>query len=213
MPAVNPAFQQKIHELTAFAYQHQIDCPPLIGINNWLAQQSAATPISARTGSLTGQAVPFDDAVLAAVKSSPNGVGLADLRAILAPYARPPNQIETALGRLTRAKTIEKRGDLWYMSGAGSGTGQQPRRRTRGTAAAPKTAAPPRARAASPTAMPLGDRVYALIPMSGGIAQTAIKVTGVKPNIIGTSLARLKKAGRLVEQNGVWFRSVKEQQA
>ncbi len=215
MPTVNPTFAQKCHELTAFAYQHKIDCPPLIGVNNWLAAQTTGSPAAAMPGAEppTGS---FDDAVQAAVRSSPNGVALADLRPILAEYKRTPEQIAAACRRLS--KTIALRGSLYWYTAAGNGkavrtTGQR-RTRTRGTATKAPTQARARAGTAAPTnTLPLGEQVYALIPATGGIAQTSIKIRDVRPNIIGTALARLKKAGRLVEQNGVWFREMPAQAA
>jgi hypothetical protein len=78
------------------------------------------------------------------------------------------------------------------------------KRRTRGPAASSATAK------AKPS---LNEQVYAKIPNTGGIVQTSIKLRGVRPNIIGTALSRLRKKGLLVEQNGVWFQVAAQQKA
>lgn len=129
MAQINPAFTQKVYELTAFAYKNGIDCPALSTLNEWTIGQlgrntsAAATPtprIRNRTAAKTAKAATpgnFDDAVLAAVKSSAAGVGIDDLSAILKPHGRPNNQIGTALARLVKKGLIEKRaepsGDAW----------------------------------------------------------------------------------------------------
>ena len=78
---------------------------------------------------------------------------------------------------------------------------EPPRRRDRRARNRRRDAAPPEA--ASIT----DEEVYALIPETGGIKKADITLAGARPNQIGVALSRLRKAGRLVEQNGVLFRA------
>lgn len=134
MPAINPVFVQKLYELTAFAYQNGVVCPPLEALNQWTLAQLAATgastagiPTRAANDATSGRrgtngAGNFDDAVLAAIASSPNGVENADMRPILAQYRRTASQIGAALSRLAKAGKIEKKGERWRLKRAGGGT-------------------------------------------------------------------------------------------
>jgi hypothetical protein len=129
MPQINPIFERMIHQATAYAFQHGISCPPLIGVNNWLFAQTrvaeaAATPASRPTtanGAAPGGPVSFDDALIAAVRSSPNGVSLDDLQAILASSKKPKNQIAAAAVRLAKKALLAKRGELWFIKTAARG--------------------------------------------------------------------------------------------
>jgi hypothetical protein len=103
-------------------FDYAIDCfaagIDATGLTTWLNTQAAAlsTPIAGTTAAPnsatdTGN---FDNAVLAAVQSSPAiGVSMDDLRPILAQYNKPANQIGAALGRLMRKNLIAKNGNLW----------------------------------------------------------------------------------------------------
>jgi hypothetical protein len=148
MTPVNPAFQAKVHELTALAYEKAIPCPPLVALNDWLRRQPtvAAMPAPAARPSAIGNAPggegSFDEAVVAAVRSSPNGVAIADLQAILAAYKKPNNQIGAALGRLKRAGRIQERGGVWRTKAAAPAAARK--------AAAPKQTAGARRRGRPP---------------------------------------------------------------
>lgn len=88
---------------------------------------------------------------------------------------------------------------------------------TAAPAARTRAATPARTRGRKPAAAkPLTQfqqQVLNLIPLTGGIPQTSITIPGKRANNIGTALSGLKKAGRLVEQNGVWFRETPAAQA
>lgn len=149
MPQINQTFVQKVYELTAFAYANNIDCPTLAMLNEWTIGQSTGNtmPAAAITGTrqsagAIGSAGNFDAAVLAAVQSSPSGVGLDDLRPILDIYKRPANQIGAALGRLTRQNKIIKGTDeLWhYRAPKVDKTIGQRRNRKRASSATPASA-------------------------------------------------------------------------
>lgn len=175
MPTINPTFAQKIYDLTAFAYQHKIDCPPLIGINNWITAQSTpgagakvvaglkdavafaggdksrgrmTTPkkpatISAADKVKAAYNKKLDAAVLSVVRSSTNGILVADLPPTLAQLTPKPTQgqINASLGRVSASKSIVKRGDLWYGRTNGKIDDSMPARRaTRAKAAKATTA-------------------------------------------------------------------------
>src|SRR4029077_1594630 len=134
MPEINANFiakaQEMSHALTALAYKDGILCPALVAFNDWLARAGitlAAIPPS------TIATDNFDDAVLFAVQSSPNGVGLDDLRAILATYKKPANQIGLALARLVKKGLLTVAGtapeQIWTFMGATT-TGTTGTRRT-----------------------------------------------------------------------------------
>jgi hypothetical protein len=126
MTTINPAFVQKAYELTAFAYEQNIECPVLAGLNKWIFKQLAGEPAAASlrpasttrptaTAAVPGRQGSFDAAVLAVVRSSPNGVDDSVLRSALAEYKKPNNQIGAAARRLEKKQLIRKRGDLWFM--------------------------------------------------------------------------------------------------
>jgi hypothetical protein len=54
------------------------------------------------------------------------------------------------------------------------------------------------------------DQIYGIIPETGGVSKQAITLGNYSAAQIGAALARLRKSGRLVEQNGVWFRAPPE---
>jgi hypothetical protein len=124
MTTINREFQTKVHELTALAYRQSIPCPPLVALNDWMSRQPTDGAVSAAARPAANEAAPaggpgsFDDAALSAVRSSPNGVGIDDLAAILKPYGKPKNQVGAALGRLKRAGRIRERGELWFIKAA-----------------------------------------------------------------------------------------------
>lgn len=111
-------------------------------------------------------------------------------------------------GRIGEALAcINEAENLSLMSG-NSGPAQT---RTRATAT-PDTGTAKRGRpaAAKQTATkngtPLADRVYqAIAGRTNGIAQGKLKISGYQPNIIGMSLARLKKSGRVIERDGLLY--------
>jgi hypothetical protein len=117
MPTINPVFEKKILDAMAYAGAHHIDCPPLVGVYNWIATQARAAPVAAAAGT-TAVKPSFREALLAAVQSSPQGVGLSDLQAILKTYNLKPNLIAAEAGRQAKAGTIKKAGDLWFFVGS-----------------------------------------------------------------------------------------------
>lgn len=143
MAAINPLFGEKLYELTALAYEQNIACPLLAQLNGWyIGQKGAMTaglPIATGLPGETG----FAAAVLAAIKSSPTGVDMNDLRAILAEHNQPAQTIGATIGRLIRAGQVEKRGDLWFfLSDTKKVESLGQRRRTGISAPAKRTASP-----------------------------------------------------------------------
>lgn len=159
MTTINREFETTLLRLSTIALKANYDCPPLIALNNWALEQmtasaAATAPLTQRparpgaNGAAPGGQGSFDEAVLAAVKSSPDGVGIGDLRSILATYKKPNNQIGAALGRLKRKNLIQQRGELWLIktrgrpAGSGKATtvdktiGARRTRRARGAAKA-----------------------------------------------------------------------------
>jgi len=140
MPEINANFIAKAYELTAIAYSDNIECPPLQALNEWVMRQRAGT--TPATGN-------FDDAVLAAVQSSPDGVGIEDLRSILATYKKPANQIGAALARLVKKELLAVAGSeaaqIWTFKTAPAAAGTtQPRTRTASGNGAGRTRGRPR---------------------------------------------------------------------
>jgi hypothetical protein len=120
MPAINPALQRDLFKLTAGFYAAGIDCPPLVELNRWALSQPldatiapALAPALATT-TAAAAAATFQDALAAALKSSPRGTDVSDLRAILADYKLTGAQIGAALGRMAKAGTAHKVGELWF---------------------------------------------------------------------------------------------------
>lgn len=82
----------------------------------------------------------FDDAVLAAVRTSKKGASMDDLVAILADYRKTRQQIGSAIGRQIKGGRIERRDDLWFWNGDAATTGKKSRVVDRTlTQAAPET--------------------------------------------------------------------------
>jgi hypothetical protein len=138
MPAMNKDLLHQGYNFTIACFDNGIDATP---VSTWLTEQARlgmAPIVGTETGTHTGlplNGLPtFDNAVLAAVRSSPNGVDMNDLRAILAQYGKPPAAIGAALGRLQKKQLISKKGNLWT---AGKVTSIDTRRqRKRGAARA-----------------------------------------------------------------------------
>lgn len=132
MPAITPALLGQCYQLTAGFYAAGIECPPLVAFNKWIGEHMTGSPSTAAqtaiannaigtrgkrsTGNATKTPSTYDAAVLTAVQSSPAGIGIDGLAPMLKSYGKPANQIGAALGRLTRAGKIEKKGELWYAA-------------------------------------------------------------------------------------------------
>ena len=156
-------------QVFAIAYGCNYDHPALRSFANWINAQSGgmvstatrgrppiAGTVPARSGAMTGSATAtFDEAVLAAVTSSPNGVPVAELSEILRQYGKTSSQIGAALARQAKLKTIEKKGNLWFATAATSNgkidRSMPGRRRARTTSATGTKRGRPR-RAAGATA-------------------------------------------------------------
>lgn len=123
MTAINPTLLREGYKLTASFYEAGIDCPPLVEFNRWIMSQQLAVgqagAVPAATKPLGNGTADFDTALTAALKTSPNGVDIGDLRAILTPYGKTPPAIGAALGRMAKAGTAEKRGELWFATADG----------------------------------------------------------------------------------------------
>jgi hypothetical protein len=137
MSAITPTLLRQSYDLTAAFYAAGIDCPPLIMFNEWMSRElakEAARPIKPATVTTTKVPAPqatFATALTSALISSPDGVSIADLRAILAPYKPTATMIGATLGRMTKAGTAEKKGELWFAKSA-TITGIDKRRKTAG---------------------------------------------------------------------------------
>lgn len=160
MPQINtsktqkptPAFIACVHGAVAQAWQDNLDCPPLLNLLRWMQNQSL-TSISTQRLATPANNASFDDAVLAAITSSPNGVGLGDLGAILKHLGRPATAITPALNRLLKAKKIEKRGADWYapeIAATGNGNIDRTSMSARRRAIAGQQPAPRRTRTRRP---------------------------------------------------------------
>src|SRR5205085_2027867 len=103
------------------------------------AGSAAAMPI--RGTGIQVKSGSFDEAVLAAVRTSPKGADITELQPILASYGKPNNQIGAALARLSKQQKIVKGTDnLWHFRGAGKidrtiGTRRRQAKATTGTGA------------------------------------------------------------------------------
>lgn len=146
MPTITKDLLHQGFNFATACYDSGIDATPL---TTWLSDQARlglTAPIagtmatSSTTANPTADTGIFDQAVLAAVQSSPNGVAMDDLRPILAQYGKPNNQIGAALGRLMRKNLIAKNGNLWQTK-IDKSLDTRRRTRTRGTSAGRKAMA------------------------------------------------------------------------